>query len=175
MRGGGRKGGGRGGREGVALGLGFGVGSRVYYGSFVGRREWIDMIFQREKRERECESARAEVPAASPRAPILKLLRYPTPPPKTPSFAPGAFLRRIPAPHTGSTRYFLDDLMDGFSHIVHIAAVQPGHADAPVLGHVDVRVGAEAQNLCLAQAREAEHADLVGDVAPAALAAVQRL
>lgn len=74
-----------------------------------------------------------------------------------------------------SARYFLDDLVYGLRHIIHIAAIQPGHADAAVLGHVDMGVRAEPQDLGLAQPREAEHADLIRDVAPAALAAVQLL
>lgn len=65
--------------------------------------------------------------------------------------------------------------MHGLSHINHVATVQPGHADAAVLGHVDVRIRAEPQNLRLAQPCEAEHADLVRDMAPAPFTAVQRL
>lgn len=63
--------------------------------------------------------------------------------------------------------------MYSLSHIIHIPTIQASHADTAVLRHVDVRVGAEPQDLRFAQAREAEHADLVCDVAPAAFLAIQ--
>lgn len=68
-----------------------------------------------------------------------------------------------------------DNLINGLSHIIHIARVQTGHADTAVLGHVNVRVGPEPEHLRLRQTREAEHTDLVRDVPPAALFAVERL
>lgn len=60
------------------------------------------------------------------------------------------------------------DLIYGLGDVVDVFRVQPGHADAAVLGHVDVGVLADLQDLGLGQAREAEHADLVGDVVPGA-------
>lgn len=66
-------------------------------------------------------------------------------------------------------------LINSLSRISDIARVQAGHADAAVLGHVDVGVLAEAEHLGLGQAGEAEHADLLGDVLPAAGAAVEVL
>jgi hypothetical protein len=41
-----------------------------------------------------------------------------------------------------------------------------GHGDTAVLGHVDVELVLHAANLLRGHAREAEHADLVGDVVP---------
>lgn len=69
---------------------------------------------------------------------------------------------------------FLDDLVNGLGHIMHVVPVQPGHADTAVLSHVNVRVSPEPEHLRLRQACEAEHADLVRDVPPAALFAVER-
>ena len=66
-----------------------------------------------------------------------------------------------------------DNLINSLSHILHIPLVQPGHADPPVLRHVHVRLIPQLDRLPLAQAREAKHADLVRNVLPAALLAVQ--
>lgn len=69
----------------------------------------------------------------------------------------------------------LDGLVYGYSHIIRIVGVQARHADAAVLGHVDVRLRADPQHLLFGQPREAEHADLVRDVAPAPGLVVQLL
>lgn len=69
----------------------------------------------------------------------------------------------------------LDDLVNSLGHIIHIARVQAGHADTTVLGHVNVRVCPEPEHLRLREAREAEHSNLVCDVPPASLFAVERL
>ena len=66
-------------------------------------------------------------------------------------------------------------LVHGLGHILHISPVEAGHANAAVLGHVDMSVLPDLQHLLLVQAREAEHADLVRDVPPAAFLAVQFL
>ena len=54
------------------------------------------------------------------------------------------------------------------SHILDIMRVEAGHADAAILGHVDVPLVAEGGDLGLGQPGEAEHADLAGDVGPGA-------
>lgn len=43
----------------------------------------------------------------------------------------------------------LHDLVNGLGHIIYIAGVQAGHADTAVLGHVDVRVGPNPEDLRL--------------------------
>lgn len=61
-----------------------------------------------------------------------------------------------------------NDLVNGLGKVLDIPRVETSHADAAVLGHVDVGVLAQLQDLGLAETGEAEHADLVGDVVPGA-------
>jgi len=61
--------------------------------------------------------------------------------------------------------------VDGFGEVVHVGGGDTGHRDAPVLGEVDVVLLGELVNLRGGEPGEAEHADLVGDVIPALLAA----
>ncbi|KAI6769329.1 hypothetical protein HG531_010433 [Fusarium graminearum] len=50
--------------------------------------------------------------------------------------------------------------------VLNVVFVETSHADTTVLGHVDVEFFSKLKYLLLAQASEAEHADLVGDVVP---------
>lgn len=59
-----------------------------------------------------------------------------------------------------------DGLVERLRDVFNVVRVKTCHGDAAVLGHVDVRVLAQLQDLLLCQAGEAEHADLVGDVVP---------
>lgn len=70
-----------------------------------------------------------------------------------------ALLQLLPPSH---------DAIDGARKVFQIMRIQTGHADAPVLGHVDVGHVAQLAHLRLAQPREREHADLVRDVVPGA-------
>jgi hypothetical protein len=61
-----------------------------------------------------------------------------------------------------------DNRIDRLGEVLDVLGVQASHADTAVLGHVDVVLLAESQDLRLGQASEREHADLVGDVVPRA-------
>ena len=54
------------------------------------------------------------------------------------------------------------------SEVLDIVRVQASHADTAVFSHVHVVLLAQRQDLRLAETREGEHADLVGDVVPRA-------
>lgn len=60
------------------------------------------------------------------------------------------------------------DGIHSLGKVLDVVGVQAGHADAAVLGHVDVELLPEPQDLGLGQAGVAEHTDLVGDVVPVA-------
>lgn len=59
-----------------------------------------------------------------------------------------------------------DDVVQSLGKIVDVGRVQASHTDPAVLGHVDVPLLANCQNLRLRDAREREHADLARDVVP---------
>jgi len=61
-----------------------------------------------------------------------------------------------------------NDLIDDFDKVIDVIDVQTGHADASVLGHVDMRLFAKLDDLRLRQTREAKHAYLLRDVVPSA-------
>lgn len=68
-----------------------------------------------------------------------------------------------------------NNLIHRFGRILDIPRIESGHADPSVLSHVDMSLLSDPQHLRLRQAREAEHADLIRDVLPAPLAAVEGL
>lgn len=68
-----------------------------------------------------------------------------------------------------------DYLIHRLGDIFHIPGIRARHADPPVLRHINMRILPDLQHLLLRQAREAEHADLIRDVLPAALLPVQLL
>lgn len=61
-----------------------------------------------------------------------------------------------------------DHIVQGLGKIFNIVGVETSHADAAVLGHVDMPLLPDGQDLLLGDAGEAEHADLTGDVFPVA-------
>lgn len=62
--------------------------------------------------------------------------------------------------------FSLGDGMDGLGEVINVCRVDPGEADASVLGEVDVKVVGEALDLARVETGVAEHAALVGDVRP---------
>src|SRR4051812_38401450 len=77
-------------------------------------------------------------------------------------------------PPTTATRppNLLHHLGDGLGDVVDVLAVQGGHADAAALDAIDTELVAQADHLVFAQARVAEHADLLLDEAEVALDAL---
>lgn len=59
-----------------------------------------------------------------------------------------------------------DGTINGSGKVVNVPRIEAGHGDTAVLGHVDVVLLAEPEHLCLGEAREGEHANLVSDVVP---------
>lgn len=61
--------------------------------------------------------------------------------------------------------------MNAMSQIFYVLRGNAGHRNSSVLGEEDAEVLAQARALVCVHAREAEHADLVGDVLPVSLGA----
>ncbi len=91
-------------------------------------------------------------------------------------FSPSKIPHPFPSAPTLSPTHLLrlpNDLINRLSNILHIPRIRPRHTNPPVLRHVDMRILPHLQDLLLRQPREAEHADLLRDMLPAALLAVQ--
>lgn len=78
-------------------------------------------------------------------------------------------------PRLPSSLRLLDGLIDRLGHILDVARIQAGHTDASILRQIDMPLLPHDQGLLLRQAREAEHADLIRDMLPAAFLSVQLL
>lgn len=77
----------------------------------------------------------------------------------------------MPIPLSG----LLHDLINRLGRVYHIPRIQPRHADPPVLRHINMCILPKLQHLLLSQPGETEHANLLGDMFPTALLAVQLL
>jgi len=66
----------------------------------------------------------------------------------------------------------LGDLVHGVGEVADVFRGDAGNRNATVLGQVDAVLGGELLDLGRSHSREAEHADLVGDVLPVAARAL---
>lgn len=77
------------------------------------------------------------------------------------------FIRYVSV-HNPLVACLANDLVDRLGEVVDVVLVETSHADAAVLGHVDVRLLAQLLDLLLRETSEAEHTDLVSKVVPGA-------